>query len=208
MTLRRSRQTLLTVWALSAILLLSCLNHQPTRPASPGKSPTPQELVSNLRSSYSDRDFGKYRNLLSDDFVFEFLPTNPLHPDSTTYHWGRIDDLASTQKMLGSEQVDGIKLSFTQSGPDSAGSDLPGALRIDLLQVNLKINTRIGGEAWVIQVPDGMVTLFFKQVPIPGGSPQWRIVRWVDDYPDPFHLPTPPARTIFANWGGVKQYFR
>ena len=51
-------------------------------------------------------------------------------------------------------------------------------------------------------------TLFFKQVPIPGGSPQWRIVRWVDDYPDPFHLPTPPARTIFANWGGVKQYFR
>jgi len=175
---------------LAAMLLSGC-------PFAPGKKPgtekpspylaqsSPANCLTNLRQAYVDRNYTEYEKLLSEDFTFVFNerdindPSNPTPPQ-----WARVDELESTRNIFETDLIDRIELSFVQDAAESADDEFPGANKVQMHEIYLRLDTRKPDGSPLQQVVNsGLATFYFRtsdSATASDGKPLVSIFRWVD----------------------------
>lgn len=169
--------------AVAALSLVSGCIFSPTTggppPPATYKAPTSSyNVILNIRALYQNRDFHKYDETLSQDYVFRFIP------DPVT---SRQDSLIRNEEINFSEH-----LFSTGSTDQSQQAASKISMTIDTLSSTP--DNRVGKEGWIryivqthlqLTLPDGQQTtvdspawFFFKQEPANSGT--WKLAEWQD----------------------------
>jgi hypothetical protein len=138
---------------------------------------SPYSVIQNITALYINRDFAKYDETLSQDYVFRFIPDNAGHSDSLI----RNQEIDFSEHLFSTGSTDGLQAAAAKI-----------SLQIDT--TSSSPDNRVGKEGWIryyvqtnlsITLPDGQVTpvqspayFFFKQEP--AGSGVWKLAEWQD----------------------------
>ncbi len=187
--------------AVAALSLVSGCIFSPTTGGPPPpvtyKAPTsPYNVILNIQALYQNRDFQKYDETLSQDYVFRFIP-DPVS--------GRQDSLIRAEEVNFAEHL------FSTGSTDKTE---PPASRISMAidTVSSTPDARVGKEGWIRYIVsthlrltlsnanqttvDSPAWFFFKQEP--AGSGTWKLAEW-QDQPTPGQPAAPGMGQLALN---------
>jgi hypothetical protein len=173
----------------------------------------PPNCLELLQTATTRQDSVAYAQLFTPDFTFVFWPVDVAN-QQTPAQWGLADELDSMGHMFHSDQVHSISLSFQLSDPAPAGDIWPDTWRVEMTEINLRLDTRTAeGTALAIEVTSGHSTFYLKEFPDQHPSPGtnlWKIYRWEDRGFSSAMVGRGPAQTQRARektWGSIKALF-
>ena len=205
--------------AASSLFLLGCGDDDGTKPEEPTGYPaatTIDQLLTNFRDSYVERDSEELGRLLHEEFAFVFDPRD-VGPDTwPEASWGRVEELRATGNLFTGEPnrdglvVERIRLEWTLGEPEIS-PDSAAWMRVTVAPVDLEVRTvnpTNGDRIWLI-LPGGYAADFHllqtEETDPASGQAIWKIVKWVDRPPGGKGGLGPGTET--SSWGRIKALF-
>jgi hypothetical protein len=144
---------------------------------------SPANCLQILKNAYTGKSLDAYAQLFTSDFTFVFYSLDVAN-QQTPEQWGLADELESANNMFTVDTVQGISLNFVLSDPVSSGDLYPDTYRVEMTQINLRLDTQTQeGTALTVETSSGHSTFYFKEFPNQHPSPGtnlWKIYRWED----------------------------
>lgn len=148
-------------------------------------------VLQNLKTSYEEKNYLEYIDILAPNFTYEFDPNDVIGEDNIPDSgiWGLDDEKISAERMFsGQENTDGyraeqITLDFTAGSP--IASDInPAWRKVTLTQVNLRLDSvhaEKGTLTYLVQ-GDQAILHFVQTDEVDPESQQklWQIAYWED----------------------------
>lgn len=142
-----------TVWRLLPLLLLVLFaatgcpwDPETTKPIVQSKylaQSSPENVLANLKTAYTERNYDEYARLFHKDYVFVFNPDDVSDPENPTPDsWSRDEELQSARGLFEDETVERIDLTFNQGDPDVWNDIEEGGLKVRLDGVYVTVSTR------------------------------------------------------------------
>jgi hypothetical protein len=206
----------------AAILAIGCFDKE-SKPKVVTPDPFPgflpdtsaDNVLSNLKKSWTDLNYNAYVSLLSDEFTYIFAPQDIGGPHNNPESWGKADELLSAHHLFSKTDankegyiVQSVTLSFSR-GPD-VPNDMETWTKVVISQIFLTVTTRQKdtGDPLDYLVQGDQANLWLVDE---GGA--WKIIRWEDK---PIGgLAAGPAIGLAADlatktttWGHIKGAFR
>jgi hypothetical protein len=193
------------------LLISSCDNDKsPVRSDPPRYLPqsSVENVMENLKRSYSLRDLEEYRTLFSDDLVFVFneddvsRPTNP-----TPSTWGFDSEIYSARSLFATESAEEVGLDFRLGAVTLSDSVNPGTHSVVMQAIHLTVHTRTDdGDPLLLIVEDDEAIFYLREYAgerASDGKNVWRIVRWEDAGSG--GSDRPGEKVAVASWGLIKR---
>ena len=172
-------------------------------PQHPYPSPTaPESVLTNLQTSYRNREIEQYAQLLAPEFIFKFQPLDV--NEIGTPHWTRDQDSIGTRALLTTPDVSDIRLDLIYGQKDPTLDTTPpvDTLKIRIITTDLQVD-QTDGTTWL--VTDQQLFFFRQGKPINGENPtHWFIYEW-DDLPS---VSSPKLAVRTTTWGKLKSTYR
>lgn len=167
---------------------------------------SPENVLTNLVTAYTEMDLEGYACLFAEDFVFYTAEADqdPSNEDPLPESWDWEYEEECHDALFASEVVREITLTLTTIQADSlAAPDGSGETWYQYYEAVDLLLIEVGQNGWLVTLP----SLFrFRRIENPTGPDLFEIVEWYDN---PYDVTPGPAngRVESTTWSGIKGMF-